>query len=53
MKVKQNKPTKVQIKHFNEFIKCFINWFKNQTEIKQRDFCKEIGFDSLLVDDIK
>lgn len=52
MKLKHNMPSKAQILNFNEFIKCFINWFKSQSEIKQRDFCKQIGFDPLVLDDI-
>lgn len=52
MKVKNNMPSKAQIRKFNEFLKCFIDWFKSQSEIKQRDFCKQIGFDSLFLEDI-
>lgn len=52
MKLKHNMPSKAQIRNFNEFIKCFINWFKSQSEIKQRDFCKQISFDPLVLDDI-
>ena len=52
MKVKNNMPSKAQIRNFNAFLKCFIDWFKSQDRDKQIAFLHEIKCDDLIIDDL-